>query len=119
MEANELLRIQHEVTSERNPEKRRAAIERAYVEDLRFLDSKADVVGRQAFSDRLQSDGRKHIRLDRLRPIPYGGPGGRRRRCAWASAAIRRPSPPEQLVEQALEAIRRFDNPPPPVRSEH
>ena len=55
MEANELLRIQHEVTSERNPEKRRAAIERAYVEDLRFLDSKADVVGRQAFSDRLQN----------------------------------------------------------------
>ena len=29
MEANELLRIQHEVTSERNPEKRRAAIEHA------------------------------------------------------------------------------------------
>ena len=55
MEANELLRIQHEVTSERNPEKRRTAIERAYVEDLRFLDSHADVVGRQAFSDRLQS----------------------------------------------------------------
>jgi len=55
MEANELLRIQHEVTSERNPEKRRAEIERAYVEDLRFLDSKADVVGRQAFSDRLQN----------------------------------------------------------------
>src|SRR5580692_1955094 len=55
MEANELLRIQHEVTSERNPEKRRAAIERAYVEDLRFLDSEADVVGRQAFSDRLQN----------------------------------------------------------------
>ena len=55
MEATELLRIQHEVTSERNPEKRRATIERAYVEDLRFLDSQADVVGRQAFSDRLQN----------------------------------------------------------------
>ena len=55
MEANELLRIQHEVTSERNPEKRWAAIERAYLEDLRFLDSEADVVGRQAFSDRLQN----------------------------------------------------------------
>jgi len=27
MEANELLRIQHEVTSERDPEKRRAAID--------------------------------------------------------------------------------------------
>ncbi len=54
MEANELLRVQHEVTSERDPEKRRAAIDQAYVEDLRFLDSEADVIGRQAFSDRLQ-----------------------------------------------------------------
>ena len=54
-EANELLRINlHEVTSERDPERRLAAIERAYVEDLRFLDSEAEVVGRQAFSDRVQ-----------------------------------------------------------------
>ena len=51
---SELLHIQHEVTSERDPEKRLAAIERAYVEDLKFLDSQANVVGRQAFSDRLQ-----------------------------------------------------------------
>ncbi len=53
-DANELLRINHEVTSERDPEKRRAAIERAYVEDLKFLDSEAELVGRQAFSDRVQ-----------------------------------------------------------------
>ena len=54
-EANELLRINlHEVTSERDPERRRAAIERGYVEDLKFLDSEAEVVGRQAFSDRIQ-----------------------------------------------------------------
>jgi hypothetical protein len=54
-DANELLRINlHEVTSERDPVKRRAAIERAYVEDLRFLDSEAELVGRQAFSDRVQ-----------------------------------------------------------------
>jgi SnoaL-like domain len=54
-EANELLRINlREVTSERDPERRRAAIERAYVEDLKFLDSEAEVVGRQAFSDRIQ-----------------------------------------------------------------
>ena len=45
MEANELLRVQHEVTSERDPEKRRAAIDQAYVEVLRFLDSEADVRG--------------------------------------------------------------------------
>ena len=54
MEANELLRVQHEVTSERDPEKRRAAIDQAYVEDLRFLDAEADVMGREAFSDHLQ-----------------------------------------------------------------
>ena len=54
MEAIRLLRIHHEVTSERDPEKRRAAIEQAYAEDLRFLDSEADVMGREAFSDRLQ-----------------------------------------------------------------
>jgi SnoaL-like domain len=53
-DGNELLRINHEVTSERDPEKRRAAIDRAYVEDLRFLDSEGEVVGRQAFSDRIQ-----------------------------------------------------------------
>ena len=53
-DANELLRINHEVTSERDPEKRLAAIERAYVEDLRFIDSSGEVVGRQAFSDRVQ-----------------------------------------------------------------
>ena len=54
-DAKELLRIQHEVTSERDPERRLAAIERAYVEDLAFLDSEATVVGRQAFSDRVQT----------------------------------------------------------------
>jgi hypothetical protein len=53
-DANELLRINHEVTSERDPGKRRAAIERAYVEDLRFIYPAGEVVGRQAFSDRVQ-----------------------------------------------------------------
>ena len=52
--ANELLRINHEVTSERDPEKRRSAIQLAYVEDLAFIDSAGEVVGRQAFSDRVQ-----------------------------------------------------------------
>ena len=53
-DANELLHINHEVTSERDPEKRRLAIEQAYVEDLKFIDSEGEVVGRQAFSDRVQ-----------------------------------------------------------------
>jgi hypothetical protein len=48
MEANELLRVEHEVTSEQDPEKRRAAIDQAYVEDLRFLDAEAGVMGREA-----------------------------------------------------------------------
>jgi hypothetical protein len=53
-DADELLHINHEVTSERDPEKRRLAIEQAYVEDLKFIDSQGEVVGRQAFSDRVQ-----------------------------------------------------------------
>lgn len=54
-DANELLRINlREVMAERDPERRRAAIERAYVEDVRFLDSEAEFVGRQAFNDRIQ-----------------------------------------------------------------
>ena len=53
-DATELLRINHEVTSERDSEKRRVAIERAYVEDLRFIDSAGERTGRQAFSERIQ-----------------------------------------------------------------
>ena len=42
--ATELLRINlHEVTSERDPGRRRAAIDRAYADDLKFLDSEAAV----------------------------------------------------------------------------
>ncbi len=75
-DANELLRINHEVTSERDPEKRRAAIEGAYVEDLRFLDSEAELVGRQAFSDRVQKildDAPPDFVLEQDGP-PYVGP---------------------------------------------
>ena len=75
-DANELLRIQHEVTSERDPERRLAAIERAYVEDLAFLDSEATVVGRQAFSDRVQTildDARTDFVLEEDGPA-YVGP---------------------------------------------
>ena len=89
MEANELLRIQHEVTSERDPEKRRAAIDEAYVDDLRFLDAQADVMGREAFSDRLQqildavpadfvleADGPGYVGPDTVaQPWRFGPPG--------------------------------------------
>jgi hypothetical protein len=44
----------HEVFSERDPERRRAAIERTYTEDVIFIDSAGEYVGRQALSDQAQ-----------------------------------------------------------------
>ena len=44
----------HEVFSERNPERRRAAIERTYTEDVTFIDPEGEFVGRQALSDQAQ-----------------------------------------------------------------
>ena len=44
----------HEVFSERDPERRRAAIERTYTEDVTFIDSQGEYVGRQALSDQAQ-----------------------------------------------------------------
>jgi hypothetical protein len=48
--------------------RRTAAIERAYVEDVSLLDSKAELVGRQATSDRVQKSranpkGAGHVRF--------------------------------------------------------
>jgi hypothetical protein len=53
-DANELLSMNREVFSEREPEKRRAAIERTYTEDVRFIDPEGEVVGREALDDRAQ-----------------------------------------------------------------
>jgi SnoaL-like domain len=44
----------HEVFSERDPERRRAAIERTYTEDVTFIDPEGESVGRQALSDQAQ-----------------------------------------------------------------
>jgi hypothetical protein len=44
----------HEVFSERDPDSRWAAIERTYVEDVRFIDPDAEVVGREALNHRAQ-----------------------------------------------------------------
>lgn len=53
--ANELLNANlHEVFSERDPDARRAAIERTYAEDVTFIDSEEEVVGREALNDRAQ-----------------------------------------------------------------
>jgi len=53
-DAGELLQMNRDVFSERDPEKRRSAIERTYTEDVRFVDPDAEVVGRQALNDRAQ-----------------------------------------------------------------
>jgi len=44
----------HEVFSERDPERRRAAIGRTYTEDVRFIDPEGEFVGWQALSDQAQ-----------------------------------------------------------------
>ena len=54
-DAEELLRSNlHDVFSERDPERRWAAIERTYTEDVRFIDPEAESVGRQALNERAQ-----------------------------------------------------------------
>jgi len=50
----ELLRMNLQVFSERDPEKRRAAIDRTYVDDVRFIDPDTESVGREALNDRAQ-----------------------------------------------------------------
>lgn len=54
-EATELLHGNlHEVFSERNPERRWAAIGRTYTEDVTFTDPDGEFVGWQALSDQAQ-----------------------------------------------------------------
>jgi hypothetical protein len=54
-DATELLRSNlHEVFSERDPERRWAAIERTYTEDVTFIDPEGTFVGRQALNAQLQ-----------------------------------------------------------------
>ena len=54
-EARELLHSnQHEVFSERDPERRWAAIGRTYTEDVTFIDPDGEFAGWQALSDQAQ-----------------------------------------------------------------
>jgi hypothetical protein len=54
-DAKELLHSNlHEVFSEQDPQRRRAAIERTYTEDVTFIDPEGEFVGRQALSDQAQ-----------------------------------------------------------------
>jgi hypothetical protein len=79
----------HEVFSERDPERRRAAIERTYAEDVRFIDPDGEVVGREAVNDRaqkilddapadfvLEEDGPAYVGPDTgAQPWRFGPPG--------------------------------------------
>ena len=54
-DANELLHSNlHEVFSERDPERRWAAIERTYTEDVMFIDPEGEFAGRQALNEQAQ-----------------------------------------------------------------
>jgi hypothetical protein len=89
-DAAELLYMNlHEVFSERDPEKRRAAIERTYAEDVRFIDPEGEVVGRKALNDRaqkilddapadfvLEEDGLGYVSPRERRAYPYWIPKG-------------------------------------------
>ena len=88
-DAAELLHMNLHVFSERDPEKRRAAIERTYVEDVRFIDPDGESVGREALNDRaqkilddapaefvLEEDGLAYVSTDTaVQPWRFGPPG--------------------------------------------
>lgn len=89
-DAKQLLHINlYEVFAERDSERRQAAIERTYVEDVRFIDPAGEVVGRQALNDRaqkilddapadfvLEEDGREYVGPDTAaQPWRFGPPG--------------------------------------------
>jgi hypothetical protein len=88
-DAAELLQMNLQVFSERDPERRRAVIERTYVEDVRFIDPDGEIVGREALNDRarkilddapadfvLEKDGLAYVSTDTaVQPWRFGPPG--------------------------------------------
>ncbi|MGA6948419.1 MAG: nuclear transport factor 2 family protein [Solirubrobacterales bacterium] len=88
-DAADLLQMNLHVFSERDPEKRRSAIERTYVEDVRFIDPDGESVGREAINDRaqkilddapvdfvLEEDGLAYVSPDTaVQPWRFGPPG--------------------------------------------
>ena len=80
----------HEVFSERDPDARRAAIERTYAEDVKFIDPDREVVGQQALNERAQE------LLDRA-PADYAS-----RRTAPGTSVLTRPLWRGALVRQAV-----------------
>ena len=89
-DSEELLNVNlHKVFSERDPDKRWAAIERAYAEEVKFIDPAGEVVGRQALNNSaqklldgapagfvLQEDGPRYVSEDTAAlPWRFGPPG--------------------------------------------
>jgi len=88
-DASELLHMNLQVFSERDHEKRGEAIERTYVEDVRFIDPDGESVGREALNDRaqkilndapadfvLEEDGLAYVSPDTaVQPWRFGPPG--------------------------------------------
>jgi len=74
----------HEVFSERNPERRWAAIGRTYTEDVRFIDPEGEFVGWQALSDQAQK-----VLDGRAAGYVFEEDGPRYAGAAWAALAWR------------------------------
>jgi hypothetical protein len=98
-EAKELLHSNlHEVFSERDPERRWAAIGRTYTEDVTFTDPDGVFVGRQALSDQAQE------LLDSLAGYVFeeDGPGYA---VADTAALAWRIGPPGQPIARGLDVL--------------
>lgn len=97
---SELLRANlHEVFLERDPDTCRAAIERRYAEDVTFIDADAEVVGRDAASERVSQlvDGRPaEFVLEEDGPPYVGGDVGA---LAW------RAGPPGSPVARGIDIL--------------
>src|SRR5258708_12758748 len=107
-EAKKLLHSNlHEVFSERDPDRRRAAIARTYTEDVRFIDPEGEFVGRQALTDQAQKlldavpagyvfeeDGPRYVRTDTPAPPWLFGPPGTPPTHPITLRTIRHPSLP-------------------------
>jgi hypothetical protein len=99
-DAKELLHSNlHEVFAERDPERRWAAIERTYTEDVTFIDPEGQFVGWQALSDQAQKllDGPLVGFVFEEDGLPYVG--GDTAALAW------RVGPPGKAVARGVDIV--------------
>ncbi len=89
----------HEVFSERNPERRWAAIERTYTEDVTFIDPDGEFAGWQALSDQAQK------LLDGLLAGYVFEQDGPRYAVAETAALAWRVGPPGKPIARGLDVL--------------